>query len=103
MYLHSQESYVQELLARQMAASVSAPVFPGLSPHFPMYASTPAPQLPPMAQLQGSKDSVAPMPSSSEENQSSYVQHLQSESSAGGCIPQCLTISRLILMAPVGD
>ncbi|CAG5116493.1 unnamed protein product, partial [Candidula unifasciata] len=73
------ESYVQELLARQMAASVSAPVFPGLGAHFPMYASSPAPSLPPMAQMPGGKDSGAPMPSSSDDNQSSYVQHLQNK------------------------
>ncbi|CAL1545378.1 unnamed protein product, partial [Lymnaea stagnalis] len=79
MYLHSQESYVQELLARQMAASVSGPVFPGLGHHFPMYASTPAPPLPNMAQMPGSKESAPQMQATSEENQSSYVQHLQSK------------------------
>lgn len=63
-----------------MAASVSGPVFPGLAHHFPMYTSAPAPPLPPITQMPGSKESVAPMSASSEENQSSYVQHLQSKS-----------------------
>ncbi|XP_055899649.1 transcription factor Sox-5-like isoform X3 [Biomphalaria glabrata] len=79
MYLHTQESYVQELLARQMAASVSGPVFPGLPHHFPIYASTPAPPLPTMPQMTGGKDPAPPMSASGDENQSSYVQHLQSK------------------------
>ncbi|KAH9519270.1 Transcription factor SOX-5 [Bulinus truncatus] len=79
MYIHSQESYVQELLARQMAASVSGPVFPGLPHPFQMYPSTPAPPLPTMAQIPGGKESASPMPATTDENQSSYVQHLQSK------------------------
>ncbi|XP_035824396.1 transcription factor Sox-1 [Aplysia californica] len=72
------ESYVQELLARQMA-SVSGPVFPGLAPHFPLYASTPAPPLPPMGQMPGSKESATPLPAASDDGQGGYVQHLQSK------------------------
>ncbi|XP_059177642.1 transcription factor SOX-5-like [Physella acuta] len=82
LYQQAQEGYVQELISRQMVACMSGtggPVFPGLPSHFPMYASTPAPPLPTMAQLPGNKESSGPMPATSEENQSSYVQHLQSK------------------------
>lgn len=72
------ESFVQDLLARQLAASVASnPVFPGLPPHLPMYASTPSPSLQPLSSLQSAKDS-SQMPGASDE-QSSYVQHLQSK------------------------
>lgn len=73
----SQESYVQEALARQLAASVSGPVFPGLH-HVPLYASTPSPTMPQLTQLSGAKDTSS-MPISNEDSQN-YVQHLQSES-----------------------
>ncbi|KAK3747736.1 hypothetical protein RRG08_024882 [Elysia crispata] len=98
------ESYMQELLARQMAASVGGPVFPGLPPphhHFPLYGSAAAapPPLPALGQLpaSGGKDgpvsvtsasspaSSAPaaLPASvggvSDDGQSTYVQHLQSK------------------------
>ncbi|GFO03374.1 transcription factor sox-6 [Plakobranchus ocellatus] len=50
------ESYMQEFLARQMAASVGGPVFPGLPPphhHFPLYgsAAAPPPPIPPLGNL----------------------------------------------------
>ncbi len=69
---------MQELLARQMAG-VGGPVFPGLPPHFPLYASTPAPHLPPMTQMPPTKDAPAPVPPPSDDGQGGYVQHLQSE------------------------
>ena len=37
---------MQDMLARQMAASVNSAVFPGLPHHLPLYASAPSPSLP---------------------------------------------------------
>ena len=95
---------MQELLARQMAASVGGPVFPGLPPphhHFPLYGSAAAapPPIAPLGQLApgtGKDGSVsvssasspassasAALPASvggvSDDGQSNYVQHLQSK------------------------
>ena len=95
---------MQELLARQMAASVGGPVFPGLPPphhHFPLYGSAAAapPPIAPLGQLApgtGKDGSVsvssasspassasAALPASvggvSDDGQSTYVQHLQSK------------------------
>ncbi|KAK7500464.1 hypothetical protein BaRGS_00008371 [Batillaria attramentaria] len=73
------ESYVQEVLARQLAATAASnPVFPGLPPHLPLYASTPSPSLPPLTQLPSAKD-ASQLPGASDDGQSSYVQHLQSK------------------------
>ncbi|BFZ16047.1 hypothetical protein BsWGS_19085 [Bradybaena similaris] len=79
MFLQSQENYIQKLLARQMAACVSGPVFPGLGHHFPMYSTAPAPSMAPITQLAGGKDCPSSTPTASEENQGNYVQHLQSK------------------------
>ncbi|XP_050408538.1 transcription factor egl-13 isoform X1 [Patella vulgata] len=71
-----QENLVHEMFARQLAASVGGPVFPGL--HFPMYANTASPTMPPMSQYPTPKDRVS-MPLSPEDSSNSYVQHLQSK------------------------
>ena len=69
---------MQEMLARQMAASVNSAVFPGLPHHLPLYASAPSPSMPPLNTLPTAKDASG-LPGSSEDSGSSYVQHLQSE------------------------
>ena len=73
-----QESLMQDMLARQMAASVNSAVFPGLPPHIPLYASTPTPSLPALNPLPPSKEASA-LPGGSEDAGGGYVQHLQSE------------------------
>ncbi|CAG5133026.1 unnamed protein product, partial [Candidula unifasciata] len=72
------ENYIQKLLARQMAACVSGPVFPGLSHHFPMYNTAPPTSITPLSQMSGGKDCPSSTPAAaSEENQGNYVQQLQ--------------------------
>uniref|UniRef100_A0A0B6YAS8 HMG box domain-containing protein n=1 Tax=Arion vulgaris TaxID=1028688 RepID=A0A0B6YAS8_9EUPU len=79
LYLHSQERVLQELLARQMAACVNGPVFPGISHHFPTYSPSTAHPLPAMTHGQDRKEASTPTLSNSEDSQRNYVQHLQSK------------------------